>query len=227
MATDLEQHIISEDTRFIFLHKPAGMAVHGVQGESLGVIESMRLLRPKAPYLELAHRLDKATSGCLVIAKRKSALRAFQKQQEQRGVNKHYLALLKGEWQLGHRKVDVALLKTEIQSGGWTVSANAKGKRAVSYFSPVARYQGASLVRIKIITGRTHQIRVHAAHIGQPIAGDTRYGEVVFNQRLADAGLNRLFLHAASIAFEVADKAYDISAPLPPELAVVLTSLPA
>jgi len=223
---DLSQAIIFEDSRFLVLNKPAGMAVHGIQGDSMGVIESVRKLRPDAPYLELAHRLDKDTSGCLVIAKRKSALRAFQKQQESRGVDKHYLALVKGTWKASFRKVDAPLLKKELQSGGWHVSVDKKGKRAVSYFSPVKQFKDATLVRIKIITGRTHQIRVHAQHIGQPIAGDDKYGDKVFSADMVKKGLNRLFLHAESIQFMLPEIGkYDLSAPLPQDLEVVLNNL--
>jgi len=220
----LAQATIFEDARFLVLNKPAGMAVHGVHEDSLGVIESVRKLRPDAPYLELAHRLDKDTSGCLVIAKRKSALRAFQKQQESRGVDKFYLALIKGTWKGGFRKVDAPLLKKELQSGGWHVIVDSKGKRAVSYFSPVKQFEYATLVRIKIITGRTHQIRVHAKHIGQPIVGDNKYGDEAINADMQKLGLNRLFLHAESIQFTLPEIGeYNIQAPLPAELSEMLT----
>jgi len=211
-GVDLEQCILFEDSRFIFLNKPEGMAVHGVVGNSLGVIETLRKFRPDAPYLELAHRLDKATSGVLVIAKRKSALRAFQKQQENRRVDKHYVALVKGVWKGGHKKVDMPLLKTTAKDGEWSVKVDKqKGKRAVSYFAPVETYEDSSLVRIKIITGRTHQIRVHAAHISFPIAGDDKYGDKALNP---SKHYNRLMLHAESIKFSLPDIAdYDIQAP--------------
>ncbi len=216
-GVDVEQCVLFEDSRFIFLDKPAGIAVHGViqdeeKGDSLGVIELLRQARPDAPYLELAHRLDKETSGVLVIAKRKSALRAFQKQQENRGVDKHYLALVKGKWQGGHRKVDAPLLKTIAKNGKWSVHVDKqKGKRAVSYFAPIETYEVSSLVRIKIITGRTHQIRVHAASIGIPIVGDDKYGDVGFNQT---KGYKRLRLHAESIKFSLPDvAAYHIQSP--------------
>jgi len=216
-ATNLEDTILFEDSRFIFLDKPEGLAVHGVisradEADSLGLIELLRQQRPNAPYLELAHRLDKATSGVLVIAKRKSALRAFQKQQENRGVDKHYVALVKGKWQGGHQKVDAPLLKSTNTDGKWSVQVDKqKGKRAVSYFAPVEIYEDSSLVRIKIITGRTHQIRVHASHIGFPIAGDDTYGDKAFNQ---SKKYNRLMLHAESIKFSLPDIAdYDVQAP--------------
>ncbi|MDQ7005295.1 MAG: RluA family pseudouridine synthase [Ghiorsea sp.] len=212
----LEKQILLEDSRFIFLNKPAGLAVHGVilddlGVESLGVIEQLRKSRPSAPYLELAHRLDKATSGVLVIAKRKSALRSFQKQQESRGVDKHYAALVKGLWQGRHKKVDAPLLKKVDVAGKWTVMLDKiKGKRAVSYFSPVQLLDDSSLLNIKIITGRTHQIRVHAASIGFPIVGDDKYGNVAFNQKKK---ANRLMLHAQSIKFSLPDGiGYDVQA---------------
>jgi 23S rRNA pseudouridine955/2504/2580 synthase len=207
-SLNLEEAILFEDSRFIFLNKPAGLAVHGViqqkdEKDNLGVIELLRKSRPNAPYLELAHRLDKPTSGVLVIAKRKSALRAFQKQQENRGVDKHYVALVKGKWQGSYQKVDMPLLKVIHKVGSWSVHVDkAKGKRAVSYFAPVKTYEDTSLVRIKIITGRTHQIRVHAASIGFPVVGDNMYGDAGFNQK---QGVNRLCLHAESIQFELAN----------------------
>lgn len=213
---DLEQCVLFEDSRFIFLNKPAGLAVHGViqqEGatDSLGLIELLRKSRPDAPYLELAHRLDKATSGVLVIAKRKSALRAFQKQQENRGVDKHYVALVKGIWQGSHKKVDAPLLKVKHKDGSWSVKLDKeKGKRAVSYFASVETYEDTSLVRIKIITGRTHQIRVHAASIGFPIAGDDKYGDKTFNQ---SKHYNCLKLHAESIKFTLPDiRDYNVKA---------------
>lgn len=216
---NLDDAIIFEDTRFIFLNKPAGLAVHGVIQDksgvqSLGVIEQLRQLRPNAPYLELAHRLDKATSGVLLIAKRKSALRAFQKQQESRGVDKHYMALVKGVWQGGHKKVDAALLKETNKDGKWTVRVDKdKGKRAISYFSPVETYEDSSLLRIKIITGRTHQIRVHAASIGFPIVGDDKYGDKLFYPSQQGENVNRLMLHAESIQFSLPDVAdYNVHA---------------
>ncbi|MCF6208689.1 MAG: RluA family pseudouridine synthase [Ghiorsea sp.] len=215
-AQDLEAAIIFEDSRFIFINKPAGLAVHGVikqdgAADSLGAIELLRQSRPDAPYLELAHRLDKPTSGVLVIAKRKSALRAFQKQQDNRGVDKHYVALVKGKWQGSHKKVNVALLKVKHQDGSWSVKVDKeKGKRAVSYFAPVETYEDTSLVRIRIITGRTHQIRVHAASIGFPIAGDDKYGDKGCNQ---SKPYTRLMLHAESIKFSLPDIAdYDVQA---------------
>jgi len=215
-----------EDSRFLIINKPSGMAVHGGSGVSYGVIEGLRALRPDAPYLELAHRLDRDTSGCLVIAKRRSALRAFQKQQEQRQVIKCYLTLLKGQWQGGKRKINAPLLKSELKSGEWVVRVDAQGKHAISLFTPVQKFVQATLMRVKLITGRTHQIRVHAQHSTHPIAGDSRYGDESFNGDMAAMGLGRLYLHAESICFTLPDvKTYDIQSPLDSKLELLLTQL--
>ncbi len=222
----LEQSVLFEDSRFVMINKPAGIAVHGGSGQSYGVIEGLRALRPNAPYLELAHRLDRDTSGCLVIAKRRSALRAFQKQQEQGQVKKHYLTLVAGQWQGGHHKIKAPLLKQQLKSGERVVSVNPAGKYAVSFFSPVQKFEEATLMRVKLVTGRTHQIRVHAAHSGHPIAGDVKYGNDVFNNTMASFGLERLFLHAESIRFTLPDdKLYEINAPLDVKLEVLLPKL--
>ncbi|MCK5307327.1 MAG: RluA family pseudouridine synthase [Zetaproteobacteria bacterium] len=222
----LEQAVIFEDSRFLVMNKPTGMAVHGGSGLSFGVIEGLRALRPTAPYLELVHRLDRDTSGCLLIAKRRSALRAFQKQQEARQVHKHYLALVKGEWHGGHRKVDAPLTKAIGKSGERIVRVDAGGRRSISFFAPLQRFTGATLMRVKLITGRTHQIRVHASHTGHPIAGDSKYGDAAFNEAMAEIGLGRLFLHASSIRFEIPEVAtYEIDAPLDPRLEELLGRL--
>ncbi len=222
----LQQSIIFEDTRFLVLNKPSGMAVHGGSGLSYGVIEGLRALRPDAPYLELAHRLDRDTSGCLVIAKRRSALRGFQMQQQEGNIDKHYRALLKGAWQGEQRRIDVPLMKNELRSGERVVRVNPDGKRAISIFTPIERFKEATLMRIKLITGRTHQIRVHAQHSGHPIAGDPKYGDEPFNREMAGLGLRRLYLHAESIRFTLPEvMTYDIQAPLDPRLETILTQL--
>jgi 23S rRNA pseudouridine955/2504/2580 synthase len=222
----LQQSIIFEDSRFLILNKPSGMAVHGGSGLSFGVIEGLRALRPEAPYLELAHRLDRETSGCLVIAKRRSALRGYQLQQVEGNVEKHYVTLVKGQWQGELRKIDVALMKNELRSGERVVRVNPEGKRAISIFSPIKRFKNATLMRVKLITGRTHQIRVHAQHSGHPIAGDPKYGDEPFNREMGALGLKRLFLHAESIRFTLPDEmTYDISAPLDARLEAILNKL--
>jgi len=216
----LQNAIVFEDSRFLILNKPSGIAVHGGSGVSYGVIEGMRALYPTAPFLELAHRLDRDTSGCLIIAKRRSALRAFQQQQTAGKVDKRYLALLKGQWKGGRRNINAPLLKSELPSGERVVRVSPEGKRASSLFSPMTRFNDTTLMQVTLITGRTHQIRVHAAHAGHPIAGDEKYGDPAFNHAIAASGLSRLFLHAESIRFALPhlDKSYDIHAPLAPEL---------
>lgn len=222
----LQQSILFEDSRFLIVNKPFSMAVHGGSGISYGVIEGLRALRPDAPYLELAHRLDRDTSGCLIIAKRRSALRAFQKQQQEGRTNKYYLTLVKGQWKGGTRKVKAPLLKKTLKSGQRIVRIDRQGKPSVSSFAPIERFKQATLMRVKLITGRTHQIRVHARHTGHPIAGDIKYGEETFNHEMAEMGLQRLYLHAESIHFTLPDvKTYDIRAPLDASLELPLTRL--
>ncbi|MDQ6979656.1 MAG: RluA family pseudouridine synthase [Mariprofundaceae bacterium] len=223
----LLQAMMFEDSRFLILNKPSGIAVHGGSGLSYGVIEGVRALYPTAPFLELAHRLDRDTSGCLVIAKRRSALRAFQQQQTAGDVDKRYLTLLKGVWKGGGRNINAPLLKYEKASGERVVEVSSEGKRSRSFFLPLTRFKDSTLIQVKLMTGRTHQIRVHAAHSGHPIAGDDKYGDPIFNRDIAALGLNRLFLHAESICFTLPhlDKSYDIHAPISPELNTCLTSL--
>jgi len=222
----LQSSILFEDSRFLIINKPSGMAVHGGSGVSYGVIEGLRALRPDAPYLELAHRLDRDTSGCLVIAKRRSALRAFHKLQQDGQVTKCYISLLKGGWQGGKRKIIEPLLKAELQSGERVVRVDPAGKQAISLFTPIQKFRQATLMRVKLITGRTHQIRVHALHTGHPIAGDAKYGDASFNRDMAAMGLDRLYLHAESICFMLPGvNTYDIQAPLDSSLETPLTTL--
>ena len=191
------------------------------------MIEALRALRPAAPYLELVHRLDRDTSGCLLIAKRRSALRALHAQLRAGEVAKHYLALVQGDWVGGSRKVEAPLKKNHLQGGERVVRVQADGKPAVTLIQPVSRYTGATLVEVRLETGRTHQIRVHAAHIGHPLAGDDKYGDTDFNRRMKAHGLRRLFLHAHMLEFTdpASDTTINISAPLDAELKGVLTEL--
>jgi 23S rRNA pseudouridine955/2504/2580 synthase len=221
--------IISEDDRLLVLNKPAGIAVHGGSGLSFGVIEALRALRPKEE-LELVHRLDRDTSGCLLVARRRSALRTLHELIREGQVEKRYLALLKGHWNLGHTRIEVPL-RTDIRVGGErTVKAHASGKEAVSEFRPIQWFgKRATLVEVGLHTGRTHQIRVHSAHAGNPVAGDEKYGDDAFNAAMKEAGLERMFLHAHSVSFDwpagMKGGAFSASAPLPPELARVIDAL--
>ncbi|NNG13258.1 MAG: 23S rRNA pseudouridine(955/2504/2580) synthase RluC [Halobacteria archaeon] len=223
----IEDAIVFENARLLVIDKPSGIAVHGGSGVSHGVIEALRSQRPQAPYLELVHRLDRATSGCLIIAKRRSALRALHEQLRYGLVHKRYLALLRGEWSGGPRHVQAALRKNQLQGGERVVRIDPDGKEAETIFRPVSDHGIASLVDIELKTGRTHQIRVHAAHIGKPLAGDEKYGDYEFNRRMKAYGLRRLFLHAHMIEFNDpdSDDVIHVSAPLPDELRQVLDNL--
>ena len=226
---NIESSIISEDDRLIVLDKPAGVAVHGGSGLSFGVIEALRAMRPKEE-LELVHRLDRETSGCLLVARKRSALRTLHELMREGLVEKRYLTLVKGHWNLGHTKID-APLRTDIRVGGErTVKVDASGKDALSEFKPIQWFGNvATLLDVSLHTGRTHQIRVHAAHAGHPVAGDEKYGDEAFNAELKAFGLRRMFLHSHSLSFEWPQGAhgglFSASAPLPPELSAVVDAL--
>jgi 23S rRNA pseudouridine955/2504/2580 synthase len=218
--------VIHEDERLLVIDKPAGVAVHGGSGISFGIIEALRALRPQET-LELVHRLDRDTSGCLLVSRRASALRTLHALLREDGFEKRYLTLVKGHWNLGAKRIDVPL-RTDTRVGGErTVRAGASGKRSVSDFRPVQFFgKTATLMEVTLRTGRTHQIRVHAAHAGHPVAGDEKYGDAEFNAALAALGLKRMFLHAHSISFTWPQGAdFSINTPLPAELASVLDAL--
>lgn len=197
----IADNILYEDEQIIIVNKPAGIAVHGGSGIHFGVIETLRRLRPQAKFLELAHRLDRDTSGCLLIAKKRSALTQLHQLLRDHQVEKVYLTLVKGYWREGKRKVDVPLMKNQLLSGERIVKVNPEGKSSLTLFEPIERWRHAAWVKVNLQTGRTHQIRVHAAYIKHPIAGDEKYGDAEFNKLMRQAGLKRLFLHAASISF--------------------------
>lgn len=225
-GVQLETQILHEDDRLIVLDKPTGIAVHGGSGLSHGVIEAMRAARPDAPYLELVHRLDRETSGCLLIAKRRSMLRALHELLREGRVEKRYLALVKGRWELGEVRLEDRLRKT-MRGGERVVAVDATGKTAASIFRPVEIGSAASLLEVRIMTGRTHQIRVQAAEAGHPLAGDERYGDRDYNRKMKGLGLERLFLHAASVGWEdpVSGEWRMFSTPLPDDLREVLSRL--
>lgn len=201
----LESCILFEDKRIIVLNKPSGLAVHGGSGLKFGLIEALRELRPNEKQLELVHRLDRDTSGCLIIAKKRSALRRLHEQLREGKIDKRYITLLKGKWEGTSKWVDAPLLKNVIRSGERLVFVDPKGKGARTQFMPHSVGTDASLMNVKLDTGRTHQIRVHAQHIGFPIAGDEKYGDDEFNKRMKNKGLKRLFLHAFSLKFYLPD----------------------
>jgi 23S rRNA pseudouridine955/2504/2580 synthase len=200
--------------------------VHGGSGVSFGIIEALRAARPEET-LELVHRLDRDTSGCLLVSRKPAALRVLHALMRDGQVDKGYLALVKGQWDLGKKRIDVPL-NTETRVGGErTVRVQVGAKSAVSRFSPVQFFRNrASVVEVDLETGRTHQIRVHAAHVGHPVAGDDKYGDKDFNARMREEGLTRMFLHSHRISFDWPNGGdFSASAPLPKDLAAVLDAL--
>lgn len=223
----LEERIVFEDDRVLLLDKPAGLAVHGGSGISVGCIETLRMLRPDERSLELVHRLDRETSGCLLVARRRSTLRSLHELLRRHGMRKYYLTLASGSWPRRLTRVDHAL--TKYRSGAQArVKVDEEGKRSVTLFEPLERFgQFATLLGVTLETGRTHQIRVHAAAAGHPLAGDPQYGSKRFNAELANRGLNRMFLHAASLSFEWpdSDRVFGVCVPLPEDLQRLLRKL--
>jgi len=220
----VEAAIIHEDREFLVIDKPAGVASHGGSGVSFGAIELLRAARPR-DTLELAHRLDRDTSGVLVLTRKRSALTALQAAIREGRVEKRYMALIEGALPKVRLTVDAPLRKSVLQGGERMVRVDPEGKESRSHFSEIERYVGASLVEVALETGRTHQIRVHAQHLGQPLAGDEKYGDREFNKAMRDIGLKRLFLHAARFEFDLGERSYSFSAPLAPELAAVVDAL--
>jgi 23S rRNA pseudouridine955/2504/2580 synthase len=220
--------LIHEDERILAFNKPAGLAVHGGSGLSFGLIEALRALRPDEP-LELAHRLDRDTSGCLIVTRTRAALRELHALLREGQVEKHYTALVAGHWQLGRKKIDAPVLTNARQDGERMVRVHSEGKVAVSIFAPREHYRDlASLMDVEIHTGRTHQIRVHAAFADHPVAGDEKYGQREFNSRMREFGLRRMFLHSSVIAFKWSGSKtrVAITVELPEDLTKVLTALP-
>ncbi len=230
----LNDAILFEDDAIIVLNKPSGMAVHSGSGVSIGIIEAMRALRTDLSYLELAHRLDRETSGCLVLAKKMSVLRKLNadfasNSMSHKKLSKRYLALVGGYWRFGERKVTKALNTDSRRSGERYVTVSASGSHACSIMRPLQRCKTASLLQVELLTGRTHQVRVHAQAEGHPIAGDQRYGSEEFNTvMLKKYQLRRLFLHASEIRFAhpISEQVVAVEAPLPTELQAVVDDLP-
>ena len=223
----LQAAILFEDEQLLVINKPAGMAVHGGSGVSFGVIEALRTLWPEQRSLELVHRLDRDTSGCLIIAKKRSTLRALHAAMREGAVEKRYLALLAGGWSGSERQVRLALEKNVLQNGERRVRVAEAGKPAESRFQPLQTFKNATLVEVTIMTGRTHQIRVHAAHLQHPVAGDDKYGDREANRYFRSLGLKRMFLHARSLGFTqpVSGEAVRVSALLDHNLKNVLDRL--
>jgi 23S rRNA pseudouridine955/2504/2580 synthase len=223
----IEGAVIFQDRHLLVIDKPAGVAVHGGSGMSFGVIETLRASRPRET-LELVHRLDRDTSGCLLIARDRSTLTALHALIRNGGMHKTYLALVAGSWQLGTKRIDAPLATDNRQHGERHVRVAEAGKDSVSVFKPVQFFGAlATLMEVDIPTGRTHQIRVHASFAGHPLLGDDKYGDRVRNADLKSHGLKRTFLHAQSVAFDWPGSGvpFHVSAPLPKELAAVLDAI--
>jgi 23S rRNA pseudouridine955/2504/2580 synthase len=215
-----EFEIVFEDDAMIIVNKPAGVAVHGGSGVSFGVIEQLRRARPEARLLELAHRLDRETSGLLIVAKKRSALTRLHDQFREGAIAKRYLALVKGVWRNPLQHVRAPLLKYLTDGGERRVSVDPEGKESHSIVRLQKQWRDFSLVEVELKTGRTHQIRVHLAHLGYPIAGDDKYGDFALNKVLQKTGLKRMFLHAArlDLPHPITGEPIALTLALPPEL---------
>ena len=220
----LAEATLYEDDDILVLAKPSGLAVHAGSGLSFGVIEALRQSRPQLPFLELVHRLDRETSGCLLLAKSRPVLLALQEQLKGTEMSKRYLALTQGHWSRESQVVTVPLRKNVLSGGERMVMVSEDGRQSRTEFNVMTTYADATLVEARLHTGRTHQIRVHAAHCGHPLAGDAKYGDVLFNKRLRNEGLKRLFLHAHRLGFEHPRTAQhmEFASALPDELRQVL-----
>ncbi len=230
MTKLLEQSIVYESDGLLVINKPAGLAVHGGSGVSLGLIETLRQMRPDARYLELVHRLDRDTSGCIMVAKKRSMLRHLQaalREKNHSGIRKIYHALVVGRWPQSCRRIDAPLLKTEVANDERIVRVHADGKPSLTEFKVLKNYTNCTLIEARPITGRTHQIRVHAQHAGHSLVGDEKYGDDIFNASMRGLGMKRLFLHAAELGFYLPDakELTLVQAPLATDLANVLQKL--
>ena len=220
----IDRSIIHNDSELMVIDKPTGLAVHGGSGVQFGLIESLRQMFPDQRYMELVHRLDRDTSGLVMIAKRASVLRELHALLRGDGVDKRYLALVTGKWPAHRARVEASLKKSALPSGERIVRVTPEGRRSLTDFRVIERYRGATLIEAKPVTGRTHQIRVHAQHAGNPILGDLKYGS---EEQLAVAkahGLKRLFLHAQCLEFRLGGRRYCFEAPLDDELSAVCDS---
>ena len=230
MTSLLENSILFENDGLLVINKPPGLAVHGGSGISLGLIETLRQMRPDARYLELIHRLDRDTSGCIMVAKKRSMLRHLQaalREKTSSGITKVYQALVIGHWPKTCRRVDAPLLKVEVADDERVVRVHVDGKPSLTEFKLLQDYSNCSLVEARPITGRTHQIRVHAKHMGHSLVGDEKYGDDDFNKEMRAKGVKRLFLHAAELGFylpEAKEKTI-VKAPLATDLAAVINKL--
>jgi 23S rRNA pseudouridine955/2504/2580 synthase len=219
-ARSLNLPVVFEDAALLIIDKPSGVAVHGGSGVSYGVIESLRAERPQAKFLELAHRLDRDTSGLLILCKKRSALVELHRMLRDGEVEKVYLAIAKGVPERGEFDIKESLHKYVTAQGERRVAVREDGKTAATKVRVLKRRDSSSLLEIRLLTGRTHQIRVHLAHAGHPVLGDDKYGDFELNRQLAKEGVKRLFLHAASLAFRhpLSGEALAFKSPAPEEM---------
>lgn len=227
VAPKLAHCTLFEDGALLVINKPSGMAVHGGSGISRGIIEQLRLERPELKFLELAHRLDRETSGVLLLAKKRSALVKLHDAMREGIMDKRYFALVKGNWPDARRNVKLPLFKYHTPEGERRVCVREDGQPSHTIFSLKNKWDGFSLLEAELKTGRTHQIRVHLSHLGFPIAGDDKYGDFPWNKELQRQGLKRMFLHAHRVVIRhpLTDETLTLEAPLPPELQNFLNSL--
>lgn len=228
----LSKAVLFEDDALLVLNKPSGMAVHAGSGISIGVIEALRALRSDLKYIELAHRLDRETSGCLVLAKKASVLKELHEDFKNNSLknarlDKRYLTLVEGKWKYGERRVTKALNTDARRHGERFVVVDEHGSYACSIMTPKATSEIASLLEVKLMTGRTHQVRVHASSESHPVAGDPKYGDSAFNKRMKSMGLSRLFLHAMSLRLyhPVSGERMTVEAPMPNDLITLINKL--
>ena len=222
----LLKSVVYEDKGLLVINKPSGLAVHGGSGLNYGLIECLRQIRPQDKYLELVHRIDRDTSGCIMIAKRRSVVREIHRQLRDGSVDKRYLALVPGQWPKSCQVVDAPLFKFKLPSGENRVRVAKEGKAAVTRFRIVERFDEATLIEARPVTGRTHQIRVHAQHAGFPLLGDDKYSCDNGHEFCKKLGLKRLFLHARSLDFTLAEQGrITVEAELPKNLEFVLNKL--
>lgn len=219
----LEDSIVHEDDQLLVINKPSGLAVHGGSGLQFGLIETLRSMRPQDRFLELVHRLDRDTSGLILVARKPAALRALHDLlRGEKGVEKRYVALVAGRWPRHQRLVEAPLQRVERRSGERIVRVHKDGKASRTAFAVRNTYPGCTLIEAQPLTGRTHQIRVHAMHVGHPLLGDDKYADEAARTLTSELGLKRLFLHAEGLRFKLGDQLYELHAPLDPELTRIL-----
>ncbi|MFT6915463.1 MAG: 23S rRNA pseudouridine955/2504/2580 synthase [Motiliproteus sp.] len=199
LTKTLEGAVLFENDQLLVINKPSGLAVHGGSGITLGLIEALRQMRPDSKFLELVHRLDRDTSGAVMVAKKRSTLTALHDDLRQGRISKIYHALVMGLWSKRLLKIDAPLKKNDLKSGERLVNVDPEGKISITDFRLLESYERCSLIEARPVTGRTHQIRVHALHAGHPIIGDPKYGDERMNRLMKTEGVKRLFLHAAEL----------------------------